>query len=339
MNIADWLIRNASREPGGTAIHFEGRTITHGELLSRVEAFASALSSMGVGAGDRVGLFLANCPEFLIARWAAIRLGATAAPMNIMFQAREAQYVLNNATPRVLVTETSQLALVEQIWPECPHLQHLVVTDAEIHGAHSFAALERDWAGRSVPTHDCAPDDVCDLYYTSGTTGRPKGVMCSHFNFESLLRYEQVIWNMGPSDHTMVALPLFHAKGLIIPCLLATYVGCPQTLLRRWDTRLVLELIERNQVTFFAGVPTMYAYLNAFEDFERYDISSLRICRVGGAPMPVEMQRVFEQRTGAAIIEGWGCTGWTGTSNPLNGERAIGSIGKALGELDPSINT
>jgi long-chain acyl-CoA synthetase len=339
MNISDWLVRNASREPGGTAIHFEGRTITHGELLSRVEAFAAALSSMGVGAGDRVGLFLANCPEFLIARWAALRLGATAAPMNIMFQAREAQYVLNNATPRVLVTESSQLALIEQIWPECPHLQHLVVTDAEIHGAQSFAALERDWAGHSVPTHDCAPDDVCDLYYTSGTTGRPKGVMCSHFNFESLLRYEQVIWNMGPSDHTMVALPLFHAKGLIIPCLLATYVGCPQTLLRRWDTRLVLELIERNQVTFFAGVPTMYAYLNAFEDFERYDISSLRICRVGGAPMPVEMQRVFEQRAGAAIIEGWGCTGWTGTSNPLNGERAIGSIGKALGELDPSINT
>ncbi|MBP8007256.1 MAG: acyl--CoA ligase, partial [Burkholderiales bacterium] len=118
MNISDWLVRNASREPGGTAIHFEGRTITHGELLSRVEAFASALSSMGVGAGDRVGLFLANCPEFLIARWAAIRLGATAAPMNIMFQAREAQYVLNNATPRVLVTESSQLALIEQIWPE-----------------------------------------------------------------------------------------------------------------------------------------------------------------------------------------------------------------------------
>ena len=146
MNISDWLVRNASREPGGAAIHFEGRTITHGELLSRVEAFASALSSMGVGAGDRVGLFLANCPEFLIARWAAIRLGATAAPMNIMFQAREAQYVLNNATPRVLVTESSQLALVEQIWPECPHLQHLVVTDAEIHGAHSFAALERDFA-------------------------------------------------------------------------------------------------------------------------------------------------------------------------------------------------
>lgn len=338
MNISDWLVRNAARDPDGAAIHFEGNTITHGELLARVEAFSAALAAMGIGHGDRVGLFLSNSPEFLIARWAAIRLGAAAAPMNVMFQAREAQYVLNNATPRVLVTESAQLPLVEKIWPDCPHLAHLVVADAQIHGTYSFAALEREYAGRSAPLHDCAPDDVCDLYYTSGTTGRPKGVMCSHLNFESLLRYEQLVWEMSPSDHTMVALPLFHAKGLIIPCLLATYVGCPQTLLRRWDTRAVLELIERNRITFFAGVPTMYAYLNAFEDFERYDIGSIRICRVGGAPMPVEMQRVFEKRTGAAIIEGWGCTGWTGTSNPLHGERMIGSIGKALGELHPSID-
>ncbi|MCL4744145.1 MAG: AMP-binding protein [Burkholderiaceae bacterium] len=337
MNISEWLVRNADRDPDGAAIHFEGDTISHGELLARVEAFACALATFGVRPGDRVGLFLENCPEFLIARWAAIRLGAAAAPMNVMFQAREAQYVLNNATPGVLVTQSSLLPLVEQIWPDCPHLSHLVVSGAEIHGAHSFAALESAYAGRSIALHDCVPDDLCDLYYTSGTTGRPKGVMCSHFNFESLLRYEQVIWDMGVSDHTMVALPLFHAKGLIIPCLLATYVGCPQTLLRRWDTRGVLELIERNKVTFFAGVPTMYAYLNAFDDVERYDLSSIRICRVGGAPMPVEMHRAFEKRTGAAIIEGWGCTGWTGTSNPLDGERSIGSIGKALGELHPSI--
>lgn len=337
MNISEWLLRNAERQADAPAILFEGASITHGELLARVEAFAAALAALGVKNGDRVGLFLANSPEFLIARWAAIRLGATAAPMNVMFQAREAQYVLNNATPLVLVTEAAQLELVEQIWPDCPHLQHLIVTDREVYGTHSFAALERDYAGKSAPMHDCQPDDVCDLYYTSGTTGRPKGVMCSHQNFASLLRYEQLIWDIGPADHTMVALPLFHAKGLIIPCMLATYVGCPQTLLRRWDTRKVLELIERDRVTFFAGVPTMYAYLNAFEDTERYDISSIRVCRVGGAPMPVELQRAFERRTGAAVIEGWGCTGWTGASNPLHGERAIGSIGKALGELHPEI--
>jgi long-chain acyl-CoA synthetase len=338
MNISSWLVRNAASNPDGSAIHFEGTTISHGELLARVQAFAAALAGLGVGPGDRVGLFLANSPEFLIARWAAIWLGAAAAPMNVMFQGREAQYVLNNAAPHVLVTESSQLALIEQIWPDCPHLNHVIVTDAGIHGTLSFAAVELEHADQGVPMHDCERDDVCDLYYTSGTTGRPKGVMCSHFNFDSLLRYEQLVWDMDPTDHTMVALPLFHAKGLIIPCLLATYVCCPQTLVRRWDTRQVLELIERNKVTFFAGVPTMYAYLNAFDDFADYDISSLRICRVGGAPMPVEMQRVFEQRTGAAIIEGWGCTGWTGTSNPLRGERAIGSIGKALGDLNPAIN-
>jgi long-chain acyl-CoA synthetase len=338
MNISEWLGKNAARNPDGAAIHFEGATITHGGLLARVEAFAAALASLGIGPGDRVGLYLSNSPEFLIARWAALHLGATAAPMNIMYQAREAQYVLNNASPRVLVTEAAQLALVEQIWPECPHLEHLIVVDAEVHGTLSFAELERRFAGRRVGMHDCAPDDLCDIYYTSGTTGRPKGVMCSHFNFASLLRAEQMIWKVTPEDHTIVALPLFHAKGLVVPSLLATHVGCPQTLLRRWDTKTVLELIERNRVTFFAGVPTMYAYLNAYEDFERYDISSIRVCRVGGAPMPIELQKVFQARTGAAIVEGWGCTGWTGTSNPLHGERVVGSIGKALGDHDPSIN-
>lgn len=337
MNISQWLVRNAEAKPQEPAIYFEGQSITHRELLQRVEAFSAALADMGVRPGDRVGSFLSNSLEFLIARWAAIRLGAAAVPMNVMFQAREAMYVLNNATPHVLVTEQSQLALVEAIWPDCPQLQHVVVADADIHGTKPFAALEREYAGRSMPIHECEADDVCDLYYTSGTTGRPKGVMCSHRNFDSLLRYEQLIWDIQPSDHTIVALPLFHAKGLIIPCLLATYVGCPQTLLRRWDTRSVLELIERNRITFFAGVPTMYAYLNQFEDFERYDISSIRLCRVGGAPMPIELQRIFEKRTGAAIIEGWGCTGWTGTSNPLHGERVIGSIGKALGQLHTSI--
>jgi len=339
MNLSEWLDKNAERNPDGAAIHFEGVTITHSGLLARVEAFAAALASLGIRPGDRVGLYLTNAPEFLIARWAALRIGATAAPMNIMYQAREAQYVLNNASPRVLVSETERLPLIEQIWPECPHLQHLILVDAKVEGTLAFAELERRFAGQRVEMRDCAPDDLCDIYYTSGTTGRPKGVMCSHFNFASLLRAEQMMWGVTVQDHTMVALPLFHAKGLIVPSLLASYVGCPQTLLRRWDTKTVLELIERHRITFMAGVPTMYSYLNAYEDFERYDISSIRVCRVGGAPMPIELQKVFQARTGAAIIEGWGCTGWTGTSNPLHGERVVGSIGKQLCDHDPSINS
>lgn len=340
MNLVEWVDRNAARNPDGAAIHIDSATITHRQLLDRVEAFAAALVSLGVEPGDRVGLFLTNAPEFLIARWAALRIGAVAAPMNIMYQAREAQYVLNNATPRVLVSEAERLPLIEQIWPDCPHLEHLVLVDAELHGTLSFAELERRFAGQRVEIHDRGQDDLCDIYYTSGTTGRPKGVMCSHSNFASLLYAEQLMWGVTPQDHTMVALPLFHAKGLIVPSLLASYVGCPQTLMRRWETKTVLELIQRNRITFMAGVPTMYAYLNAYEDFERYDISSIRICRVGGAPMPIELQKVFQARTGnAAIIEGWGCTGWTGTSNMLHGERVVGSIGKQLRDHDPSIDS
>ncbi len=337
MNIASWLRTNAERLPEKPALLFEDRTYSHAELYAQVCRFANALKGLGVHPGDRVGLFLGNCPEFLIARWGAIALGAAGAPMNVMFQKTEARYVLNNASPRVLVTSADKLDLVEDIWGDCPHLEHVVVIDEAPYGTYAFADLIAA-ADARFDLHDCAPDDICDLYYTSGTTGRPKGVMCSHANFTHLLRYESIVWEMREDDRSLVVLPLFHAKGLIIPCLLASYAGATMTLMARWDTERVLATIQEQRITFFAGVPTMYTYMLAHPRIGTYDLSSLRLCRTGGAPIPIEVHTAFERRAGIKVIEGYGCTGWVGTSHPLSGDRVIGSIGKALGAYHPEID-
>ncbi len=339
MNIAQWVVANAARRPDKPAIVYEGRQITHAGLWEQVQRCGNAFARLGVKPSDRVSLFLPNCPEWLIARWGALAIGAASSPMNVMFQKSEIRYVLNNAAPRVLVTTADKLEIVEELWNECPGLEHVVVVGGQaVFGTHDFDALLAD-APAELALHDCAPDAMCDLYYTSGTTGRPKGVMCSHSNFASLLSYETIVWQASEDDRSLVALPLFHAKGLIIPSLIATYVGATQWLLPRWDTGRVLRLIQDEKITFFAGVPTMYTYLLADPLIEQLDLSSLRLARVGGAPIPVEVHLEFERRARVKLIEGYGCTGWTGTSHPLVGDRVVGSIGKAMGQYDARIDT
>lgn len=338
MNICDWLRANAERVPDKTALVYENTRYSHRQFYELVKRFGNGLKHLGVEPGARVGIFLPNCPEFLVARWGAIAIGAAASPMNIMFQKNEARYVLNNAAPRVLVTVTEKLDLIDEIWAECPSLEHVVVIDdPSVFGTHYFWNLV-DEAPAQLQLHGCAPDDMCDLYYSSGTTGRPKGAMCSHSNFSNLVRYESIVWGVREDERALVVLPLFHAKGLIIPSLLATYAGGTQTLMQRWDTERVLDTIQKQKITLFAGVPTMYSYMLAHPRIGEFDLRSLRICRVGGAPIPIEVHAEFEQRTGVKMIEGYGCAGWVGTSHPLAGDRVIGSIGKALGEFHPDID-
>jgi len=338
MNICSWIQTNSERWPDKAALIYEDKTLSHSQLFSLVKRFGNALKSLGVVPGERVAIFMPNCPEFLVARWGAIAIGAAASPLNMMFQKNEVRYVLNNAAPRVLITVAEKLDLIEDLWIECPSLQHVIVIDSlGIFGTHTFRSLV-DGSSEDLVLHDCEPDDLCDLYYTSGTTGRPKGVMCSHSSFSHLLKYESIVWDMRTDDLVLVVLPLFHTKGLIIPSLLASYNGATQYLMQRWDTQRVLDTIQGKCITVFVGVPTMYSYLLAHPGVDTYDLSSLRLCRVGGAPIPVEVHTGFERRTGVKIIEGYGCTGWVGTSHPLTGERVIGSIGKPLSELHPEID-
>ncbi len=340
MNIARWLERAAERDPDKTAAISEGtQALTYGELDAAASRLGNALGTLGIGPGERVSILLANSLEFLIAYFGILKLGAVVAPVNILYRAGEVRYVLNNAGPRALIAGAEHLQVVQDVWTECPRLEHVVVVGGDgIPGTHAWRNLLRA-ASPALRAVDCRPGDLANLYYTSGTTGRPKGVMITHGNLARGIEFEAEAWQVTAEDHTLFTLPLFHTYALIIPCLLAIHAGGTQTFFALWDTDTVLGRISRGDITFFAGVPTMYVYLTRHPDIEKHDLKGLRVCVVGGAAIPVEVQREFERLAGVRCLDAYGCTGWVSSVHPMTGPVKHGTLGKSLGDVYPAMDT
>ena len=332
MNLAHFLVENARRTPDKDAVRCGADRITWRELDRRTDSLAASYRALGVKPGDRVGILLPNCIAFLVSYWAALKAGAVATPLNTMYKQDELAYVFANSGMCALVTDASWLALVDLAWPETTALEHIVVVGDDVpFGAHRFA----DLCARETPPvcEERAPDDLCALHYTSGTTGRAKGVMISHRNWwVGMMQWHVETWRVVPEDRHLVVLPIFHTYGLMMT-LVAFAVGGSVRLLPRWDVEEVAGYVERERITVFSGVPTMYVYLTRDIDLGKRDLSSLRLAVVGGAPIPVEIQREFIDRTGVTIVDWYGCTGWATTTSPLwekDAPHKYGSIGKKL---------
>lgn len=337
MNLAQVVERNVEQFPSNIAVRFEKDRYTYEQLWSRVNRLGNALRALGVGKSDRVAMMLPNCPEALMTHWAVLKLGGTFTPINTMFKEKELRYVLNNSGARAVVTSSQFLPLFENVWVDCPRLEHLILVDDRVAGTLSFDELI-EASDATLPITDCDPQQTADLYYTSGTTGRPKGVMKTHYSLDNLLQYQSRLWKVTEADHSLVVLPLFHSYAMIIPSMTLLANGGAQTILERWDTQLVLETIARERITFFAGVPTMYTYMVRFPGFEKHDLTSLRITLVGGASVPIEVQREFEDRAKVRVLDAYGCTGWISSATPLDGPRVHGSIGKSLRDIDSTMD-
>lgn len=339
MNIANWLERVARRAPDKLAAIAEGKhTISYGELDASANRLGNVLKAFGIRPGERVSVLLANSLEFLIAYFGILKVGAVVAPVNILYRAGEVKYVLNNATPRVLIVGPDYLRVVQDVWTECPLLEHVIVVGGDsIPGTYSWQDLMRE-ASPVLTAVDRRPEDLANLYYTSGTTGRPKGVMISHLNLTKGIEFEAESWQFTADDHTLYTLPLFHTYALIIPCLLPIYAGGTQTFFALWDTETVLRTISEGKITFFAGVPTMYVYMVRHPDIQKHDLKGLRVCVVGGAAIPVEVQKEFERLSGVRCLDAYGCTGWCSSVHPMFGPAKHGTLGKSLGDIYPSMD-
>lgn len=340
MNIANWLERAAQRAPDKLAAIAEGKhAITYGELDAAANRLGNTLRAFGIRPGERVSVLLANSLEFLIAYFGILKVGAVVAPVNILYRAGEVKYVLNNATPRVLIAGAEYLQVVQDVWTECPLLEHVIVVGGDpIPGTCSWRDLMRE-ASPALTAVDRRPEDLANLYYTSGTTGRPKGVMISHLNLTQGIEFEAEAWQFTADDHALYTLPLFHTYALIIPCLLPIYAGGTQTFFALWDTGTILRTISEGGITFFAGVPTMYVYMVRHPDIQKHDLKGLRVCVVGGAAIPVEVQKEFERLSGVRCLDAYGCTGWVSSVHPMFGPAKHGTLGKALGDIYPSMDT
>jgi long-chain acyl-CoA synthetase len=329
-NLADILSHSATAHPHRTAIKLDDRELSYAELDALAGQVAGLLRAKGVAPGDRVGVMLPNVPHFAAAYYGALRLGAAVVPMNVLLKEREVAFYLGDPEAKVLLAwhefADAAHAGAEQAGAEC-----VLVEPGQLD-----TLLARCEAVTAVAERDA--DDTAVILYTSGTTGTPKGAELTH---HSLLRNAEASIRLFGIDEDTVALgalPFFHAFGQTCALNATVAAGGTLTLLPRFDPGTALEIIERDRVTVFEGVPTMYAaMLNHPDDA---DTSTLEVCVSGGAAMPVEVMRAFEQRFGCQILEGYGLseTSPVACFNRRDRKRKPGSIGLPIDGVEMRVD-
>ncbi|CAM3014229.1 MULTISPECIES: long-chain-fatty-acid--CoA ligase [Dermacoccus] len=322
-NLADNLVRTAQKLPDGAAIKLDDFTLTWHQLDDATQRVVTFLRDHGIEPGDRVALSLANVPAFPVIAYGVWRSGAVLVPMNPLFMAREVEYYLEDAGVKLVFGMGGESAK----GAANKNVEYVEVGADQLQGV--LGALE--------PTPDVvdrADDDTAVILYTSGTTGRPKGAELTHRSLDINQEVSaRTLMAITSDDVIMGCLPLFHVFGLTCGLNTSVATGATLTLIPRFDPNKALDVVGRDKVTIFQGVPTMYqAMLAAAANRDDYDMSSLRTCASGGSAMPVEVLKKFEQRFEATILEGYGLseTSPVASFNHPNAERKPGSIGTPI---------
>jgi long-chain acyl-CoA synthetase len=325
MNLASLLTESAERSPESPAIRLGGVELSYGELDDRSARLATLLADKGLEPGDRVGVMLPNVPEFPVAYYSVLRAGGVVVPMNVLLKRREIAFYLEDSGAELLVA-----------WHGFIEEARGGAMDA---GAKTIEIDPTVFAAIMVnnePTPVLAEtdeDDTAVILYTSGTTGRPKGAELTHQNlFRNADVSSRTTCEIAAGDVVLGALPLFHSFGQTVGMNSSLKVGACLTLVPKFDPGEALATMQRDGVTHFYGVPTMFGALLHHPERERYDTSKLRTCITGGASMPVEVLRGFEQAFGAVVLEGYGLseTSPVACSNHPDRERKAGSIGTPI---------
>jgi len=325
LNLASLLTESAARAPESPAIRLGEAELSYGELDQRSARLATLLREKGIEAGDRVGVMLPNVPDFPVAYYGVLRAGAVVVPMNVLLKRREIAFYLEDSGAKLLLA-----------WHGFAAEARDGAADAgaemiEVEPA-SFASM----LAEHEPTPglvDTAEDDTAVILYTSGTTGKPKGAELTHMNlFRNADVSSRTTCEIAAGDVVLGALPLFHSFGQTVGMNASLKVGACLTLVPKFDPGEALATMQRDKVTHFYGVPTMFGALLHHPERESYDTSSLRTCITGGASMPVEVLRGFEEAMGAVVLEGYGLseTSPVACSNHPDDERKAGSIGTPI---------
>jgi long-chain acyl-CoA synthetase len=364
----------ASRYPRAPAVAFwlpgapMGKTLSYAQLVKQVDQFSRVLASLGVQRGDRVGLVLPNCPQYVIAYYATLRIGAIVVGNNPLYTRRELSHQLKDAGIEVCIT-------LDQLYPQVAEVQDEVglrevvvskVTDytpfplnllvplklkreAKHHG-HPWppvppGAKVRWWKELMAGSYPASPvaevdpkTDVAGLIYTGGTTGLSKGAMLTHHNLVSNVMQEAA-WFPDLKDGeegVMSIIPFFHSYGMTVAMNLGIYKAGKLVLMPRFELEPTLKVIQKERPTLFPGVPRLYIAINEGKETQKYDLTSIRACLSGAAPLPVAVAEKFESITGAKVVEGYGLTETSPVThaNPLDGRARAGSIGMPIPDTD-----
>src|SRR3954447_20220166 len=322
-SLAHLLTTTAERHAHRPALELDGAIVNYAVLNEGATRIAGLLKEKGIEPGDRVGIMLPNVPYFGVVYYGILRAGGVVVPMNVLLKGREVGFYLSDSGAKVLFA-----------WHDFADAAR---TGAEEAGAEAIIVEPRKFEellaqAPSAPENVArAGDDTAVILYTSGTTGTPKGAELTHDNlFKNAEVTARTLVQATEEDVILGALPLFHAFGQTCAMNVAVIAGACLTLIPRFNAAKALEIIKHDRVTVFEGVPTMYhGLLGAAGD---HDVSTLRLCISGGAAMPVEVMRQFEEAFGCIILEGYGLseTSPVASFNHPHAERKPGSIGTPI---------
>ncbi len=358
------LEQAADRFPDRVATSFFGATLTYRELDARANRFAHALRDLGVHKGDRVGLLLPNCPQFVICYYGALKAGAVVVATNPLYVEREVAHQFNDAGLETVVVFSRRYPLVNAVRAQTP-LKRVIVTNIKdyfptiLRLLYTVAKEKKEGDRQTLREGDYdlntllryAPDmrtvagvtadDLALLQYTGGTTGIPKAATGTHFNLvaDTMQMKAWLSLDAERPARFLAVIPFFHAYGMIACMSIALATGATLYLHPRFDIKDVLKTIQNEKIDYFPGVPTMYVAVNNSPETPKYNLRAIKACVSGAAPLPLEVKRKFEGLTGGKLLEGYGLseTLVATHANPVNGLNKEGSIGLPFPDVDCKI--
>lgn len=362
ISLGETLRKSASTSPDQVAIAYFGTRLTFKDLDGLVDKFAEALQDLGVEKGDRIGIYLPNIPQFVIAYYGTLRVGGIVVACSPLYKEKEIAHILKDSSAKVLVAWDKLYPIVEAVRHETkltsilttsvrdylPSILRLLsplkgVKSYSCPGSKDMKVLLAESYGQPKPVQIEPRKDLALLQYTGGTTGIPKGAMLTHYNL--VVNAEQVkAWGglrPGEDVHLSV-LPFFHIFGMTVAMNAPIYTGSTMILLPDpRDIPGVIKAIEKYRPTIFCGVPTMYIALINRPDIRKHNLRSIRLCISGASALPLEVQRKFEALTGGRLVEGYGLTETSPVThvNPLDDpqKNRSGSIGMPVSDTEAKI--
>ena len=348
-----FLEHSVEKYPDNIALSYLGNEISYSELDILVNNAANALVKLGVQPGDRVALYLANTPQFIIALYGILKIGAIGVPINPLYKDEEVLFELDDAQINTVIVMSRFYPLIQRV-REKTALKNVIVTNVKVYFPWLTRMLftllkekedrveidKNDYEFEKImeqssshkPDITITPDDIALLQYTSGTTGKPKGVMLSHYNLvvNALQCRNWMSDTQEGKERVLGWLPFFHSFGMTA-CLGYT-INCASRLVlipNPHDLKYILKTIEKEKISIMPGVPTMYAALGSYKNISKYNLNSIRACISGGAPLMESVKKRFIELTGSKLVEGYGLSEAAPVThaNPIYGLNKNDSIG------------
>ncbi len=318
LNLAVLLEDSARAVPERLAVICGDARMTYAEVNQKASQVAHGLLKLGIKKGDKIALSCPNLPYFPIIYYGILKIGAVVVPLNILLKGREIAYHLQDSDAKAFFCfqGTADLPMAEsgfEGFSQTAMCEKFILINATAENPFPETATFNEFVANQ-PTDfnsiDTDADDTAVILYTSGTTGQPKGAELTHLNVLLNARLSDTMYPRNDHDVHLIALPLFHSFGQVVQMNTGFYNRATLNLLPRFTPEAALSEMEKNNVTFFAGVPTMYWALLNFADADKFDLAkiskNLRLCTAGGSPLPVEVLHGFESKFNVRILEGYG---------------------------------